>query len=275
MNALSEPFCAISMDPLPVSRGDTEEAEKRREEFRGAYARRSFRISQPPPYLRTKPAALRLAWRCQAGFTLVELLVSLTLLGMLSLVLLGGLHFGRSVWQASETKTAAVDRVRAFQAALASELERAYPEIGEANATEGSKVKFDGARDRVTFLTPSPDNSGMLVQTTVRPEGFGDRVYLVEARRPELARAGREAVVESHLPAIASVRLSYFGSIKDNEAPDWHESWSNQGKFPDLVRVRVTFADRRFGWPDLIVRPRVQADVTCTFDPLARACSGR
>jgi hypothetical protein len=115
----------------------------------------------------------------------------------------------------------------------------------------------------------------MLVQTTVRPESFGDRVYLVEARRLELARAGGESVVDEHLPAISSVRLSYFGSMKDNEGPDWHDSWSNQGKLPDLVRVRVTFSDRRLGWPDLVVKPRVEADVTCTFDPLARACSGR
>jgi len=77
--------------------------------------------------------------RFDSGFTLVELLVSLTLLGMLSLVLLGGLHFGRSVWEASETKTAAVDRIRAFQTVFKSELERAYPELGEVNATEGAK----------------------------------------------------------------------------------------------------------------------------------------
>jgi hypothetical protein len=194
---------------------------------------------------------------------------------MLSLVLFNGLHFGRSVWQASVTKTAAVDRIRAFQVALASDLERAYPEIDETNASEGAKVKFDGATDRVTFLAPSPDNSGMLVETTVRPESFGGRLYLVEARRLELARDGREWVVDTHLPAISSLRLSYFGSMKDNEAPDWHESWNKQGKLPDLVRIQVTFADRRLAWPDLVVKQRVEADVTCTFDPLARACSGR
>ena len=209
------------------------------------------------------------------GFTLVELLVSLALLGMFSLVLLGGLHFGRSVWQASETKTAAVDRIRAFQAELATELARAYPEIDETNPSEGVKVKFRGEKDRMTFLTPSPDNSGMLVETTVQPEIVGSAIHLVETRTLELARASRGAIADAHLPAIFSLRLAYFGSLKDNEAPDWHESWSDRDKLPELVRVQVTFADRRFGWPDLIVKPRVEADVTCTFDPLARACSGR
>ncbi len=213
--------------------------------------------------------------RFDSGFTLIELLVSLTLLGMLSLVLLGGLHFGRSVWEASETKTAAVDRIRAFQTVLKSELERTYPELGEANASEGAKVKFDGQRDRVTFLTPSSDNSGMLVETTIKPEVFGDRVFVVEARHFELARTAGGHVVDTRLPAISAIRLSYFGSLKDNEPADWHERWTNQGKLPDLVRVRVTFVDRRLGWPDLVVKPRVEADVTCTFDPLARACSGR
>ena len=210
-----------------------------------------------------------------AGFTLVELLVSMTLLGMLSLVLFSGLHFGRSVWQASETKTAAVDRIRAFQATLATELARAYPEIDQTNAGEAAKVKFEGEKDRVSFLTPSPANSGLLVQTTLRPELIGDRLHLIEARQLELSRARGEATTNAHLPAISSVHLSYFGSVKDNEAPDWHDSWSNQAKLPDLVRVQVTFDDHRLAWPDLIVKPRVEADVTCTFDPLARACSGR
>jgi general secretion pathway protein J len=211
----------------------------------------------------------------EGGFTLVELLVSLTLLGMLSLVLLGGLHFGRSVWQASETKTAAVDRIRAFQAAFASELQRAYPEIDETNASEGSKVKFDGEKDHLTFLTPSPTNSGILVKTKLQQQLSGVGLHLVELRQAELARAGGESLVDAHLPVITSVRLSYFGSVKDNEAPDWHESWSSQGKLPDLVRMQVIFADHRFSWPDLVVKPRIEADVTCTFDPLARACSER
>lgn len=218
---------------------------------------------------------LHLERRWEGGFTLVELLVSLTLLGMLSLVLLGGLHFGRSVWQATETKTAAINRIRAFQAALASELARTYPEVEETDASEGEKIKFDGERDRMTFLTPSPDHSGILVETTVGPEPFGKTLRLVERRHPELMRVGRESVADAHVPAVSSVRLSYFGSVKDNEAPDWHESWSNQAKLPDLVRVQVTFADHRFGWPVFVVKPRIEADVTCTFDPLARTCSGR
>jgi hypothetical protein len=194
---------------------------------------------------------------------------------MLSLVLFDGLHFGRSVWQATVSKTAAVDRVRAFQTAFATEIARAYPEIEQTNAGDSTKVKFEGEKDRVSFLTPSTENSGMLVETTVKPEFVGGTLHLVETRQPELARAGGERRVDARLPAISVVRLSYFGSVKDNEPPDWHESWSNQPKLPDMVRMRVTFVDRRFGWPDLIVRPRVEADVTCTFDPLARACSGR
>lgn len=274
---MSESSNVFSVAAVLVSR-DTEEAEARPYSRSNLLVFPAVSLSVSPPAPHARHLTLLHARSSQAsdsGFTLVELLVSLTLLGMLSLVLFGGVHFGRSVWQATETKTAAVDRIRAFQASLATELSRTYPEIDEANGSVGAKVKFDGENDRVSFLTPSPNDSGMLVKTTVKPEVMGGTIHLVEARRPELARTSQETVVNTPLPAISSVRLSYFGSLKDNEAPDWHESWSSQTKLPDLVRMHVTFADRRVGWPDLIVRPRVEADVGCTFDPLARACSGR
>jgi hypothetical protein len=196
-------------------------------------------------------------------------------MGMLSLVLLGGLHFGRRVWEASETTTAALDRIRAFQSSLASELARTYPEIDSSQAGEASKVKFDGEKDQVSFLTSAPDGSGALVQTTVKAEERDGRVRLVEARHLELARAQQDAIVDAHLPPVVSVEFSYFGSIKDNEPASWHESWSDQAALPDLVRIHARFADKRLAWPELIVKPRVEADVSCTFDPLARACAGR
>ena len=302
MRGLSEISYALSAAAVLVSRGDTEEAETQAETHGDRLGQRTCNfvgapsahpqkpkndaprleaatlcVSPLPPYLRAKQSALQPNGRSRkdAGFTLVELLVSLVLLGMLSLVLFDGLHFGRSVWQATESKTAAVDRIRAFEASFSTELARAYPEIEQTEAGEAAKVKFDGEKDRVTFLTPSVENPGLLIETTLRPELVGDKVHLIEARRLELARVGGESRMDTRLPSVTAVHLSYFGSEKDNEAPDWHDSWSNQPKFPDLVRVQVSFADRRFSWPDLIVKPRVEADVTCTFDPLARACSGR
>jgi hypothetical protein len=98
---------------------------------------------------------------------------------------------------------------------------------------------------------------------------------LSETRRLELARAGDGTTLEPKVPPVASVRFAYYGALNPGDAPDWHDSWKDEDKLPDLVRMSMTFSDTRVGWPDLIVTPLITADESCTFDLLARTCSGR
>ncbi|MEE8085084.1 MAG: type II secretion system protein, partial [Alphaproteobacteria bacterium] len=47
----------------------------------------------------------------QAGFTLLELMVSLALVGLLTMVLTGGIRFGARVWEASQVQAEAANEV--------------------------------------------------------------------------------------------------------------------------------------------------------------------
>ena len=47
--------------------------------------------------------------------------------------------------------------------------------------------------------------------------------------------------------------------------PSWRDEWHEQKFLPDLVRLRVTFADGDEGaWPDLVVAPRISATTAPT-----------
>ena len=61
------------------------------------------------------------------GFTLLELLVAITLLGLLMAALFGGLRLGARVWETGETRLDASARVQIVQDFLRQRLAEALP----------------------------------------------------------------------------------------------------------------------------------------------------
>ena len=232
--------------------------------------------------------------RRAAGFTLVELLIALALLGLLSLAIFGSLRYGTRVWAGATRVDEQAETVGAVQALLRLKLASAYPML-TAPGDPARHVDFDGARDALEVVTFLPERDAPGVTATLRlraaPAAEGGPLRLVATWRPLLTtgslpagmtdtRAGAgdpPAAVDSVLLApIAALRFSYYGVPEDRTAPEWQDAWSNRRDLPLLVSVTVSFpdGDRRL-WPELIVALRTRADVTCVFDPLIRDCRQR
>lgn len=212
--------------------------------------------------------------RGEAGFTLLELLIAMTLLGLLTVALFSGLRFGTQVWARSEAATAATDKAYAFQALLSREIERAYPLFVTKDVTE-THVEFDGTPAAMGFLGPDPQGSGAMLKIellTVR-DGGAQAFEIVE--HPELSIAQNETVM-AELRGLRSAEFAYFGAEDEKTAPAWHASWHNMKRLPALIRIRAKFV-RGTGavWPDLVIAPRIEADVGCTIDFLTKNCQGR
>jgi len=210
----------------------------------------------------------------EAGFTLLELLVAIALLGLLSVALLGSTRFGIQVWARSENAMANLNRVRHVQTMLTEELTRAYPMFVASGSSE-AHVAFDGDADSVTFLTPDQSLPGALTRVRIAISSNDAETVLTRSSTLELsASSSTEKTVL--LQRVKAVSLSYFGSDKIDVPPTWRNTWHNEARLPSLIRIRVAFADKTAGfWPELMVAPRLSADVGCVFDPLTKACLGR
>jgi general secretion pathway protein J len=205
-----------------------------------------------------------------AGFTLLEVLVTTTLLAMLSVALLGGIEYGTKIWKKAQAAAMDDSHAHSVQADLAYSLEHIYPAFVATLQT--GFVDFDGRADRISFLTPDRDIPGSLARVVIAADP-DDPSQLIAASRLELA-PDAQSTKRILVRDLKSLEFSYYGPADSSSPTAWHSDWQNKPRLPLLIRMHVTLWNAR-PWPDLTVSPRVMADVNCVYDPLTKYCQGR
>lgn len=201
-----------------------------------------------------------------SGFTLVELLVALTLLGLLMVALFGGLRLGARAWEVSGERLDDTSRLQVIHEFLRTRLSQAYP-LEITGRTNEPRLAFRGRSDAVSFVTVLPEHLGaglhrLTLQLVEREDRqhlalFWSRFAATDGADGNEPRAGERLLLHD----VAGLELGYFGAFAPRAPPAWYESWHDAPlRLPRLIRVRVIFApgDRR-SWPDLIVRPMIDA----------------
>jgi general secretion pathway protein J len=221
----------------------------------------------------TKPPAAR-SRRRGGGFTLLELLVAMTILSFISLLILSGLKFGAIVWKKGETASSNAESLDAAQNFLRHLLMTAYPKWVGTGPFDG-RVLFDGEEHRIAFLAPPPEQfgPGPVMRFELGLSHDGDLELLWS---PGMLREDAPAKSAALLHGVGSVQFGYFGRDIGGSTERWQPTWSGRASNPKLIRMQVTFPDHdRRVWPEFIIQPRVRADVACIYDPISRGCRGR
>jgi prepilin-type N-terminal cleavage/methylation domain-containing protein len=191
--------------------------------------------------------------RIDAGFTLIELLVTLAIFGLMSALLSGGLH---SLGHTVESGTHRLDR--AAQLTLTSNfLHRVVADarpLPDPAAGDGS-VMFEGAPGAMQFVgaPPAMMARGGFHAMRLELDGRGGRRQLVF--RSGMLGDGKDLSRSILLDDVAAAHFAYFGRTARTEPADWHDRWPGAAGLPDLVRLRITFADGSSA-PDLVIAPR-------------------
>jgi general secretion pathway protein J len=200
------------------------------------------------------------------GFTLVELLVALTLMALVSVILFGGLRFGVRAWETGGARMEQAHRIEAVQNLLRRQISQArfLPHASDTDAT----ISFAGDGNSLTFIAPLPAHRGIAgpylfnLRTGGRA-GQSDLTLTWSLYWPELLTTGASGFEDGTtlLEDVAEIELSYFGAPFPDQPAQWWNAWDLNDGQPQLVRMRVEFppGDRR-RWPDLIVRVHGTAD---------------
>jgi general secretion pathway protein J len=180
----------------------------------------------------------------EGGFSLVEMVVVVALVGLLSLLLFGGLHLGVRVMDTVSRRTDAASQLSLVQDFLRNQLAQAQPMLAEDKG-DGKALMFDGRSTGVDFvaLAPAYLPIGGYQVLSIRVDNDHGRNRLIALWRPfvrwaadQAAPADRTSVL---LDEVASVDFSYYGSTNPKAAPAWQENWHLNRLLPALVRLRV------------------------------------
>lgn len=206
--------------------------------------------------------------RSESGFTLLELLVSITIFALLMVVLVGALQLGT---RQTGRLSGQVDRsaqVALVQNFLRTQLSAAQPLISATGESDESKrVVFDGQAHGVNFIAVAPQSlpaGGLqILSVALRDGAHPQDGQLVLGWRPwrqdpdAAATASAPTVLLDH---VRAARFVYYGPPTPTDDPYWQTTWQDMSYLPLLVRLSVTFVDGT-QMPDLAVALRLSSSV--------------
>jgi general secretion pathway protein J len=201
------------------------------------------------------------------------------LFGLLATLLFDNVRIGLRAWRTGSANAESVERSMVAQDLLRRVLGNLYPMIVADGAMQ-PQVDFDGTKETLDFLGNAPTVAGGAGRFRFRVfvDRLQDQTALVMTAGPELANA-RDASLTTRtllLCGIEHAEFAYFGEALSDRGPRWNDDWSKRSDIPKLIRIRVAFhsGDTR-PWPELLIAPRVRADVSCVYDPITMRCRGR
>lgn len=201
------------------------------------------------------------------GFTLMEVLLAITLLGIIMVLAYQGLRTGAATAASGEEAIERVNRLRLTQEFVRGQISRAQPIPFEQDETIGGVV-FEGGPEALRFAGPMPGYlsfGGPYVQTLALVNG-DDGVELIFEHRVLTYGPDADAPPEEDerepvtlISGLKDARFSYLAPPEsENGEPEWVEEWNLTESLPLLVRLEGEFREgRNLAWPLLAVAPRV------------------
>ena len=190
----------------------------------------------------------------QSGFTLLELLVALVVLGLLVVGLTQGVRTGLTMWGAQTrrlSETAELDAGARVLRRLLSGF--AAPQPGTLR--RATTATIEASSDKLTFVSDLPTGLGTTRRANITIELAGDRLVVRwTPHRHEITTAPEPEPIETELiRRVEHLDIAYWGSPSGDQPAGWLAQ-VDASQLPKLIRVRLTFpkGDRR-RWPDLIV----------------------
>jgi general secretion pathway protein J len=183
--------------------------------------------------------------RGETGFSLIEMLVAISILALVLAMLPGTFSLAHRTWDATAVldQRARQDGGRSFLQARLAEAIPVFEPIGSGAV----QLVFTGSAETLTFVAPSangPQGAG-LYRFTLEAKPQGSANALVVTVSPFVLKRARDDAAtptEEHIlyDGLTGASFRYFGR-KDLRAtaPAWQPAWTRRDALPDAVELTV------------------------------------
>jgi general secretion pathway protein J len=169
------------------------------------------------------------------GFTLLEMVIALTILPLIILIIGNGFRLGMNAWEKGEEETVWTQRFRGLSGLLSQEIKSAFPYMMKID--EEKVLVFEGEADSIMFATALADADYGGFKWIRYSHKDGTLLYkegILPDKEIMDSISGDEEVVDTDIPEI---KFDYFSS----EDSEWKESWDDSEKLPGAVRVKISY----------------------------------
>jgi general secretion pathway protein J len=191
------------------------------------------------------------------GFTLLEVIIALTILGFILLIIFGAFRLGLSAWERGESTRGEYQRMRAVTQMISHQIKSIVPYKVKTSKAEGDYLAFEGKASSLRFVSAFPIKAR-------QPEGFvygiykfreeGGSLILYEQRvlnKDLFEETPKEESGVTLLEGISKLRFEYYreGDPEKNRTEGWVEEWNakEEKELPKALKMTITYKNGREG----------------------------
>lgn len=181
------------------------------------------------------------------GFTLLELLITLTILTMLVGVIFGCLHIGIRAWEKGEDVVESNQEMRILLDLIPQQIRSLYPyKFKEGNI---ESLAFKGDSDSIRFISTLGATSkgavGLALVSYFLDPSHGLMLYEKRIFKREMFEDEWDMKEDSIplSPLVSRIAFEYQG-----EEGDWSKEWdaNEEGGFPHIIKVALRYKKKSF-----------------------------
>jgi general secretion pathway protein J len=179
--------------------------------------------------------------RAERGFTLLELLLALAIVGALVVIAFSAVRVALAAWRQGEDRAEAHQHIRGVALTLARSISAAYPYKAPRGDTPTPGLLFTGTESRLELVTqaaPYPASIAVAFTAVVFELGDSDERRGLVIRQRVLPNRDpfTDAVVAFNDPMLTELSFGYL-----DEGGAWQTTWDTETakRLPRAIRISV------------------------------------
>lgn len=199
-----------------------------------------------------------------AGFTLIEVMLAMTLLSIMVVLLFSSLRIGAESWNKGEIKIAQVNEKAVVYQFFKRHLPSIQP-LWDDFSEDKRRFAFQGEREKLQFVSLFPASAGrkglQLFEITFDKKERGMIKIILKPFFPTIEGNDWQTEEVVLLDNVELFEVSYFGKEERGNENIWHESWQEKGGLPALLKIKIELIDQSY-WPEMVFALKLSNNTT-------------
>jgi len=189
-----------------------------------------------------------------SGFTLLEVMLAMTLLSIMVVLLFSSLKIGAESWNKGEKKIAEVNDKAVVYQFFKRHLPAIKP-LWDDFSDDERVFSFQGETNKLQFVSIFPASAGrkglQLFEVIFDKYDQGLVKVVLSPFYPALDEQQWEPEEVVLLEQVENFEISYFGKEMGESDGSWVDSWKQRETLPALLKIKITLENQSY-WPEMI-----------------------